>query len=129
MGLYDDLNGEVNKIAQERWSLRDGQVVPEPRDLKYANDGIWLDAVCLYADLADSTTLVTKANATDAAELFKSYLVCAARIIRDKGGTVTAYDGDRVMAVFIGSTKRTSAVKAALGINYAVEEIIKPAFS
>lgn len=129
MGLYEDLNGEVNKIVKEGWTLRDGQVVPEPRDLKYANDGVWLDAVCLYADLADSTTLVTKANARDAAEVFKTYLLCAAKIIRDKGGAITAYDGDRVMSVFIGERMRSRAVIAALGINYAVNGIIKPAFA
>src|SRR5262245_40343650 len=61
-----------------------------------------------------------------AAEIYKSYLTCAARIVKNNGGTITAYDGDRIMAVFIGNSKN-SAVKTALNINYAVRKIINPA--
>ncbi|MGH9896862.1 MAG: adenylate/guanylate cyclase domain-containing protein, partial [bacterium] len=38
-----------------------------------------------------------------------------------------AYDGDRVMAVFIGDLKNTRAARTALKINYAQNEIINPA--
>jgi class 3 adenylate cyclase len=54
-------------------------------------------------------------------------LHCAAKIIADFGGEITAYDGDRVMAVFIGERKNTRAARSALTINYAVNEIIRPA--
>jgi class 3 adenylate cyclase len=53
-------------------------------------------------------------------------LHCAAKIIRSESGEITAYDGDRVMAVFIGGNKNTSAVRAALKINYARSNIINP---
>lgn len=48
-------------------------------------------------------------------------------IIRSEGGTITAYDGDRIMAIFVGGSKNTTAVRTALKINYAVEEILRPA--
>jgi len=54
-------------------------------------------------------------------------LHCATKIIRSEGGEITAFDGDRVMAVFISSTKNTSAVRCALKINHAVRNIINPA--
>src|SRR5439155_252745 len=47
--------------------------------------------------------------------------------IRSEGGEITAYDGDRVMAVFIGDFKNTSAARAALKINYARIHIVNPA--
>ena len=62
-----------------------------------------------------------------AAEVYKSYLTCAAKIIKSEGGTITAYDGDRIMAVFIGKTKNTTAARCALKINYSVQSIINPA--
>jgi class 3 adenylate cyclase len=49
-----------------------------------------------------------------AAEIYKTFLHCAAKIIRSEDGVITAYDGDRIMAVFIGNAKNTSAVRAAL---------------
>jgi len=81
----------------------------------------------LYADLAESTNLVDAHKAWFAAEVYKSYLHCASKIIRDEGGIITAFDGDRVMAVFIGDLKNTSAARSALKINHAVVNIINPA--
>ena len=59
-----------------------------------------------------------------AAEIYKTYLYCAAKIIRANGGVITAYDGDRVMGVFLGDTKNSSAAKTGLQINWACRQII-----
>ena len=127
MALKDDLEAEVKKIFKEAWTERDGNVVPEPKDLKLGNDAVNLEATVLYADMSGSTHLVDSYEPKFAAEIYKTYLVCAARIIKDEGGTITAYDGDRIMAVYIGDSKNTSAVRSALRINGAVWDIIKPA--
>jgi class 3 adenylate cyclase len=127
MSLSDDLKREVATIFGESWSNRNGQKVPEPVDLKLSNDAIKLDATVLYADLAASTRLVDKYKRFFVAKIYKSYLHSAAKIIRFEGGAITAYDGDRIMATFIGNSKNTSAVRAALKINYAVKKIINPA--
>jgi class 3 adenylate cyclase len=59
--------------------------------------------------------------------MYKTFLHCAAKIIRSEEGVITAYDGDRVMAVYIGDLKNTRAVRSAMKIQYAVEHIINPA--
>jgi class 3 adenylate cyclase len=61
------------------------------------------------------------------AEVYKTYLYCAAKLIREESGAITAYDGDRIMGVFIGNSKNTSAVRCGLKINYAVEQVINQA--
>ena len=127
MSLKEDLDAKVKEIFSEQWKERDGQVVPSSEDLKLSNDAVKLDAVVLYADMSESTKLVDSRKAFFAAEIYKAYLYCAAKIIRSDGGEITAYDGDRIMAVFIGNSKNTSAAKAALKINYARIKIINPA--
>ena len=127
MGLGDDLNAEVLKILQEEWSEREGRVVPESGGLRLGNDAVTLEGTVLYADLDDSTKLVDTAEPWLAAEVYKAYLVCAARIIRSEGGVITSYDGDRIMAVFIGDPKNTDAARTALKINFAVLKIVNPA--
>ena len=42
---------------------------------------------------------------------------------------ITAYDGDRIMAVYIGGSKNTSAVRTSLKINWAVRNVNRPAMS
>src|SRR5260370_31674604 len=76
--------------------------------------------------MADSTDLVDGHEPHFAAEIYKAYLRCAARIIKHEQGTITAYDGDRVMAVFLGNSKNTSAVRSAQMINYTIQAIINP---
>ena len=73
--------------------------------------------------------LVDTQKPLPAAEIYKTYLVCAARIIESEGGAITAYDGDRIMAVYTGKTRHDKAVRSALKINCAVKEIINPALA
>lgn len=127
MSLADDLASEVGSIFATQWKSREGQQVPEPESVNLGNDAVELDATVLYADLAESTELVNNYKPTFAAEIYKTYLVCASRIIKDEGGVITAFDGDRVMGIFIGNAKNSSAARCALKINHAVTQIINPA--
>ena len=47
--------------------------------------------------------------------------------MKSEGGTITAYDGDRLMAIFIGDGNCDAAVRAGLKIRWAVRHIINPA--
>ena len=127
MTLGDNLRSEVRKIIQEGWSTQDRRGVPRLDDLKLSNDAVTLEGTVLYADLVDSTDLVDTEDPKFAAHVYKSYLACAARIIRSESGTITGYDGDRIMAVYTGGSKNDRAVRTALKINFAVQEIINPA--
>lgn len=124
MSLGDELNGYVQNVLDEQWERRQGQKVPDPEDLALKNLAVELDATVLYADLAASTKMTKGYKDWFAAEVYKSYLYCAAKIIRARGGSITAYDGDRVMGVFIGSSKNTDAAKCGLQINYAAQKIV-----
>ena len=127
MALKEELEVAVEKIFRESWSSRDGQVVPDPEDIRLGNDAVKLEGTVLYADMSDSTKLVDEKKPEFAAKVYKTYLSCAAKIIKSEGGDITAYDGDRVMAAFIGNIKNSTAARTALKINHAVIKIINPA--
>jgi class 3 adenylate cyclase len=127
MSLKEDLESHVSSTFKYQWTERDGTVVPADDSIKLSNDGVNIDATVLYADMADSTALVDGQTKQFAAEIYKTYLHCAAKIIASEGGAITAYDGDRIMAVYIEGAKNTAAVRTALKINYARLEIIIPA--
>jgi len=125
--MEGELADAVNAIIKEGWDLRDGQVVPETDDITLGNSGVKLDATVLYADLADSTELAIF-DREIAAEVYKAYLVGTSRLIKAAGGEIRSFDGDRVMGVFIGNFKNTSAAKTALRINYFFTQVLQPAF-
>src|SRR5882724_9565185 len=126
MALSDDLRAEIHSIFGLQWSSRDGGVGPDNDDVGLGNEAVKLDATVLYADLADSTEMVNRHKAHFAAEIYRTFLLSACRVIRSNGGSITAFDGDRVMAVFIGGQKNTTAAKTALQIKWTVDEIVNP---
>lgn len=126
MSFLEDLTKEIDKIFRDKWETADGEVVPEAEDIQLGNNATILKGTVLYADLVDSTGLVRNYKAHFAAEIYKSYLIGACRIIKENGGAITAFDGDRVMAVYIGDHKNTNAAKTALQINYIAQKIINP---
>ena len=129
MGLKADLTAEAKTILTGMWQEEVSTKVPVPEDLRLnTNHAKHLEsATVLYADLDGSTNMVDGFKWRFSAEIYKVYLRSAAQIIRSEGGTITAYDGDRIMAIFVGDSKNTTAVRTALKINYAVEEILRPA--
>ena len=130
MAFKEDLESEVKQILREQWAVEDARSIPDPDQLRLSNHAKNIEsATVLYADLDGSTSMVNNFPWTFSAEVYKSYLRCAARIISSEGGTITAYDGDRIMAIFTGDNKNTSAVKSAMKINHAVVKIIRPAIS
>ena len=129
MSLSDELQREVKAIFKSKWETREGRVVPSPEDLKMSNEAVHLErATVLYADLSDSTDMVDQQPWWLAAEVYRAYLYCCSRLIRAEGGTITSYDGDRVMGIFVGDKQTTTAARCALKINYAVKQIINPLF-
>jgi class 3 adenylate cyclase len=127
MGLKQELESGVRSIFADQWETRNGIAVPASEGVPLGNVAVLLDATVLYADLAESTAMVDRKKPNFAAEVYKAYLHCAAKLIRDQGGEITAYDGDRIMGVFLGSSKNTSAAKCGLMINWAVREVLMPA--
>ena len=123
MYTLDEIGKSVSEIFKTKWSRRKGIVVPESDSLQLGNDAVVLDGAVLYADLKGSTNLVSEYKDYFAAEIYKSFLVTACSVIRRNDGVVTSFDGDRVMAVFIGDYKCSNATKAGLQLFSAVKII------
>jgi class 3 adenylate cyclase len=131
MALADDLKTWVNETFIDEWEIQETASVPNPEDLRlnsnHAKD--LKAATVLYADLDGSTDMVNTKKWQFSAQIYKTFLKCASDIIKNEGGVITAYDGDRVMAVFTGNSKNTSAARCALKINSAVLDVIQPAIA
>lgn len=126
MALKDDLTSSVQGILGKSFKERDGQKIPTSDDVSLTDGAVKLDAAFIYADLAGSGLIAKQCPWDTTAKIIRAYLDCATRIIRARGGEIRSFDGDRVMGVFIGDAKRSSAVKAALQIQWATRHLIEP---
>lgn len=128
MAILDDLSKDVQTIIDKPWSTRKGQKVPSSADVVLAGGAVELEATFLYADLANSSKMAKELDRRITAKIMKAFLATTARVVRHHDGTIVSFDGDRILGVFIGDSKNTTAAKCALQINYTVKEIIKPKF-
>lgn len=127
MGLGTEISNAVKTTVDTPWDIREGQVVPSTNTVALKNGGVRVDAVYLYADMADSTGLARDFPQETAAKVIRAYLSATCKVIGAHDGEIRSFDGDRVMAIFMGSYKNTSAAKCALKLKWAVDNIVRPA--
>jgi adenylate cyclase len=127
MPLKEDIETLVGDALTTNWDLRDGRVVPTTDNVALSGGGVELAATMLYADLADSTELAMW-NRKATARICKAFLAASSHLVRANSGEVRSFDGDRVMGVFLGGSKNSSAAKCALQINWMFLNVLKPKF-
>jgi class 3 adenylate cyclase len=99
--------------------------VPQIDSVNLSNDTVQIRAAVMFADLASSTTLVRDHDQQFASHVIKVFLSVASRSIRDSGGEIRSFDGDRVMGVFTGADHAESATRAALQLRgYMMAEAV-----
>ncbi len=125
--MYPTIETTVNEIISTPWSISAGTTVPETDDVVLKNGGKLVEATYVYADLADSSKMAQSLKKEAAAKIIKVYVNTATRILKSREGEIRSFDGDRVMAIFMGANKEDRAVRAALGINWAVLRVIRQA--
>ncbi|MFJ4207966.1 adenylate/guanylate cyclase domain-containing protein [Paenarthrobacter sp. NPDC089675] len=125
MSIKDLMESNVNSMMVNSWNVRDGRDVPDTEALGLGtNVGVQLQATYLYADLAKSSDFGQLLDPVDAAKIIKSFLFCASALIKEHGGHIKSFDGDRVMAIYHGTEKENRAARTALKLNWVVQEII-----
>ena len=128
MALFDDLSSDVQGIINKPWDTRKGSKVPDSSSVALAGGAVELDATFLYADLANSSKIAKELDRRVAAKILKAFLATTARLIRHHGGSIVSFDGDRILGVFVGGAKNSSAAKSDLQIKYVVGQILRPKF-
>jgi len=123
MAVRDDVLSDIQTIIETLWNKRVGRQVPSTNDVALTGGAVEIEATFLYADLADSSKMAKELDRRIAAKIIKAFLATSARLIRAHNGEVRSFDGDRIMGVFVGSYRNTSAAKCALQIAWSVDQI------
>lgn len=126
MTRKDDYNSHLFELLYKDFDIRSGRSVPSTDDVGLKHGGVYLDAVYLYADMADSSGMARRFTPQTAAKIIKCYLATVTRVLTHNQGAIRSFDGDRVMAIFIGNDAANKAAKAALEIKWAVDNIVHP---
>lgn len=121
----DDLTSARDAIVGTGFKVRSGTVVPVTEDVGY-DEAVKLNVTYLYADMVDSSGLVAISPKETVGKVIRLFLDLSVRIIRNGNGHIRSFDGDRVMAIYIGDSKEDRAVKTAMKIKWACDCLIQP---
>ena len=125
MGLADKIESQINSFMVGDWTIRRGQNIPDTSDLGLTtSEGVEIPATFLYADLAQSSKFGQNLSNQDAGKIIKSFLYACSALIKEHGGEIKSFDGDRVMGVFFGPLKEERAIRAAFNIHWEVTNVI-----
>lgn len=124
MTRKQDYESYLTDLLMTDFDTRYGRTVPTTDTVALRNGGVWLDAVYLYADMADSSGMARRFSKQTAAKITRAYLATVTRVLRHHGGEIRSFDGDRVMSIFIGDTAADKAARAALEIKWVVDNVV-----
>ena len=126
MALLDDLKNKISSYSKQPYEVEATEIVPatDYSKLTFGNKGLTCEFAFLFVDIRKSSLLVETYGVKTSAKIYQSFHEINVGVIQENGGSVRAFDGDRVMGVFSGSTKNTSAVKAAMQIKWAITNIL-----
>ena len=128
MDVNDLVEKDIDTIKNATWSTRKGTVVPSTETVALNGGAVELEAAYLFADMAHSSKMARTLDRRVTAKILKSFLAACVRIIRYHNGTVMSFDGDRVMAAFVGDTPATTATRCAFSISWMVNQVLRPKF-
>jgi class 3 adenylate cyclase len=128
MALLEELNGKIDAYVKQLYEIEETTIVPDTDTAKltFGNKGLTCEYAFLFMDIRKSSQLHEQYGFTKAAKIYQSFHDINVRVIEENSGSVRAFDGDRVMGVFVGASKNSNAVKAAMQIQWAIRNILNP---
>lgn len=126
MGLQQEIAERVHDVLSTTWELSEPRDVPRTEEVVLGTGAEVMELAVLYCDVAGSSALVSKFPLAVAARIVKLFLRVSTHVISHYGGSITSFDGDRVMAVFSGEGKECRAVRSALALGALVPQVVQP---
>src|SRR3954467_15381589 len=106
----------VNEYMSGTYDAYEPRRVPEPADIKLGKHAAKLTATALFIDMRQSSNITNAFRLQTAAKMIKSFIGGAVQIVSHNGGAVRSFNGDGMLAIFVGDNRSTSATKAAMQI-------------
>jgi adenylate cyclase len=128
MALLEEVTSDVENYLVGTYDVSKPQDVPGNDEVPLGKKAMEFEATALFVDVRQSTDITDSFRRQTAAKTMKAYFSGAVRIINRNGGAVRSFNGDGMLAFFMGGTRTSPAVKSALQIDWFVTELLRPKF-
>lgn len=136
--IRKEVDDKVDAVLKESFFQYNIDEVPDIENkpdsrLTHGNTGLYGEFTFLYVDMRGSSSYTDQHRLQTITKIYKAYHHCMVECIKEFGGKVRSFDGDRVLAVFDGNEKVNSSINCAMkmvGCRYDIlQPKIKAAFS
>ena|SRR5215204_5649041 len=111
MSFKNELQEIVSNYLAGDYETYEPQGVPDPEDIQLGNKAAKLEATALFIDVRQSSDITNAFRRQTAAKIMKGYFNGAVRIINKNEGKVRSFNGDGMLAIFVGDTRSNKQLK------------------
>ncbi len=129
MSLKGEIKERVDAYLYSEYEITKANVIPDKKSIAFGAKAKEMFARILFIDIRGSRKILSETDdPLESCRAHKAFLYAASKCIRNEDGQIRSFSGDSIIAFFMGdgdeSAKR--AVRAAMKIKYAMQEIINP---
>jgi class 3 adenylate cyclase len=124
MATNKEILGTIEEHLVESYDNENTKVVPKKNDLNFDNHVKTLEhAVVFFIDMRKSRKILSNANDFWSVKIHKSFLKAVTHCIDNREGHLRSFNGDGILAFFVGENAASRAVRAGMDIKGFVLEI------
>lgn len=118
----DQIGGYLN----QSYTQEETRVVPKRPDLTFGNSAKKMKhAVVVYVDMRKSKKILSDATTFWSVKIHKSFLFALTHCVERRDGHMRSFNGDGILAFFVGENAASKAVRSAMDMKGFVLEINK----
>ncbi len=126
MATNQEIFEKIEGYLTESYTRSDTDIVPKKGDLTFGNTVKKMPHVkVFYIDMRKSRKILSDASTFWSVKIHKAFLGAVTHCLENREGHLRSFNGDGLLAFFIGENAASRAVRAALDIKGFVLEINK----
>lgn len=129
MATNQEAKQKIKEYLEQSYIQEETRVVPKITDLTFGNTTKKIKhAVVLYVDMRKSKKILSDASTFWSVKIHKGFLSALTHCVERREGHMRSFNGDGIMAFFVGENAASRAVRAAMdtkGFVLTINEMLK----
>lgn len=115
MATNQETLDKLSEYLNQSYVQEDTRIVPKRTDLTFGNTVKKLSfAVVLYVDMRKSRKILSDATTFWSVKVHRAFLLALTHCVEKRDGHLRSFNGDGIMAFFVGENASSRAVRAAM---------------
>src|SRR3990167_608621 len=126
MATNQEVLDKIDEYLNESYLQEETTVVPKRTDLTFGNKVKKMKfAVVMYVDMRKSKAILSDATTFWSVKIHRAFLLALTHCVEKREGHLRSFNGDGILAFFVGDKASSRAVRAAMDVSGFIAEVNK----